>query len=483
MATTVTTIVPMATDQYLSSDDIRHMFSQAMSSIYQEEVPLYSDLLSLVAATNKSTMANNPTLEAYLKTTGQIERLSCERHGAIRLGTADEIRMMARFLNVMGMRSVGYYDLSQAGLPVHATCFRCLDLSSLEKNPFRLFVSLLRPDLISPPIRSKVYEILARRQIFHPRILELISIAEKTSNQLTPSQASEFITYGLETFKWRKTASVTLDEYSELQSENPLLADVVGFGAPHINHLTPRTLDIDAIQAAMVIQGIPAKATIEGPPRRQCPILLRQTSFKAVEEAVNFPSSISSSSPERATPGSHKARFGEIEERGIALTPDGRVLYDRLIQKSIAAKTTPNDTQEYAAIFAEFPDDWNEIRKAELAWFVYYVADPAELSAVLQDAASSCKPGRCSIEDLIELDAVRFKPLIYEDFLPLSAAGIFQSNLGDPGKMVVGVRADNELDGRRQLQMALQTDIVDEMEVYKRLQDESLETCRKYFAL
>ncbi|RFU30453.1 hypothetical protein B7463_g5883, partial [Scytalidium lignicola] len=473
----------MTTDQYLSSDDIRHMFSQEMSYIYQKEVPLYSNLLSLVAATNKSVTANDPALEARLKATGQIERLNCERHGAIRLGTADEIRTMARFLNVMGMRSVGYYDLSQAGLPVHATCFRCLDLSSLEKNPFRLFVSLLRPDLISPSIRSKVYDILSRRHIFHPHVLELISIAEETNNQLTPSQASEFVTYGLETFKWRQTANVTFDEYSELYSENPLLADVAGFEGPHINHLTPRTLDIDAIQAAMVAQDIPTKDTIEGPPRRQCPILLRQTSFKALEEAVYFPPSISSSFSENAILGSHRARFGEIEERGIALTPNGRALYDRLIQKAIAARITPQNTREYAAIFSEFPDDWNEIRKAGLAWFEYYVADPAELRAVLQDAACSCEPRGRSIEDLIELDAIRFKPLIYEDFLPLSAAGIFQSNLGGPSKTVVGAHAEKKVDGRRQLQMALQTDIVNEMDVYKRLQEESLETCRKYFAL
>jgi uncharacterized glyoxalase superfamily metalloenzyme YdcJ len=473
----------MATDQYLSSDDIRHMFSQAMSSIYRKEVPLYSDLLALVAATNEFIISKDHALEARLKATGQIDRLSCERHGAIRLGTAEEMKTMARFLSVMGMRSVGYYDLSQAGLPVHATCFRCLELRSLEKNPFRLFVSLLCPDLISSPIRSKVYEILSRRQIFHPRVLELISIAEQTNNKLTPSQASDFITYGLETFKWRHTANVTLDEYSELHSENPLLADVAGFAGPHINHLTPRTLDIDTIQAEMVAQAIPAKETIEGPPRRQCPILLRQTSFKALEEAVHFPLSNSSSSQHGTILGSHKARFGEIEERGVALTPKGRALYDRLIQTSLAAGITPSNTQEYAAVFSEFPDDWNELRRAGLAWFVYYVADPAELRDVLQDAASACKPIGRSIEDLIELDAVRFKPLVYEDFLPHSAAGIFQSNLGGPGKPVVGADVENKCDGRRQLELALKTDILDEMEVYKRLQEESLEACRKYFAL
>lgn len=473
----------MAANQYLSSTDIRHMFSHAMSSVYQEEVPLYSDLLTLVSATNKDTMSNNTTLKAYLKTNGQIERLNHERHGAIRLGTAEEMKTMARFLRVMGMRAVGYYDLSKAGLPVHATCFRCLDLNSLTKNPFRLFVSLLRPDLISPSIRSQVYSIISRRQIFHPRVLELISIAEQTNNQLTSPQASEFINHGLETFKWRPAATVTMTEYSELHSESPLLADVAAFAGPHINHLTPGTLDIDAVQAKMLSQGIPSKDTIEGPPRRRCPILLRQTSFKALEESIYFPRTNSYSSSDDAILGSHKARFGEVEERGVALTPKGRALYDLLIQEACSAGMSPNDTQAYAALFSQFPDDWNELRKAGLAWFVYYVADRIELSAICQDAASSCKPSKHSLEDLIELGMVRFKPLVYEDFLPLSAAGIFQSNLGGTGKIRLDAGLKSSCDGRGELELALEAEIVDEMDVYRRLQEESLVTCRKYFAL
>ena len=35
-------------------------------------------------------------------------------------------------------------------------------------------------------------------------------------------------------------------------------------------------------------RGIPAKEVVEGPPRRKHPILLRQTSFKALEEPVRF---------------------------------------------------------------------------------------------------------------------------------------------------------------------------------------------------
>jgi len=75
--------------------------------------------------------------------------------------------------------------------------------------------------------------------------------------------------------------------------------------------VTPRVLDIEAAQTAMRQQGLRAKALIEGPPRRRCPILLRQTSFIAMEERVACAGSASSS-------GTHSARFGEIGSRPFA---------------------------------------------------------------------------------------------------------------------------------------------------------------------
>ena len=84
----------------------------------------------------------------------------------------------------------------------------------------------------------------------------------------------------------------------------------VGEAAPEFcvlaNDLTPRTLDIDRVQELMPKYGIEPKILIEGPPRREVPILLRQTSFKALEEAVLFAGEHK---------GTHTARFGEIEQR------------------------------------------------------------------------------------------------------------------------------------------------------------------------
>jgi uncharacterized glyoxalase superfamily metalloenzyme YdcJ len=58
---------------------------------------------------------------------------------------------------------------------------------------------------------------------------------------------------------------------------------------------------------------------IQGPPRWDGPdLLLRQTSFRALAEPSVFRASDGS-----LTQGSLRVRFGEVESRGIALTPAG----------------------------------------------------------------------------------------------------------------------------------------------------------------
>lgn len=100
---------------------------------------------------------------------------------------------------------------------------------------------------------------------------------------LNRHQADDFIAQSLETFRWHHQATVSTETYQQLHDQHRLIADVVAFKGPHINHLTPRTLNIDVVQTAMAEHNMMPKAVIEGPPRH-CPILLRQTSFKALEE-------------------------------------------------------------------------------------------------------------------------------------------------------------------------------------------------------
>jgi uncharacterized glyoxalase superfamily metalloenzyme YdcJ len=200
---------------------------------------------------NQSEMKSDIALSKQLSEYRQIERLHKERHGAIRLGTEGELQLVKRFFRIMGMVPVGYYDLSSAGLPVHATCFRPIDVDSLALNPFRIFASLLRPEMIaSPEVQQKVSNLLSKRHIFNDRVLQLMDIAD-VHGGLNEDLSRNFINYSLETFAWSSASVTTSDEYELLLQESPLIADIAAFPNPHINHLTPRSLNIDAVHVSI----------------------------------------------------------------------------------------------------------------------------------------------------------------------------------------------------------------------------------------
>ena len=450
----------MPNPRFISPDAIRKDFSKAMSDMYREEVPLYGALLELVAETNARVLASDPDLAQQLQHTGEIQRLDMERHGAIRLGSAYELATISRLFAVMGMHPVGYYDLTPAGVPVHSTAFRAVHESALQTSPFRVFTSLLRLELIENlELRAFAESALAKRSIFTPRALALIEQAEADGG-LNASDAQAFIQQALETFRWHHTATVSAAQYQQLSDQHRLIADVVAFKGPHINHLTPRTLDIDRVQADMPGKGITPKAVIEGPPRRQCPILLRQTSFKALDEAIAFTDAR----------GSHSARFGEIEQRGVALTPKGRALYDQLLNAArdeLGAFPNEANAQRYTELMARhfqaFPDNHRAMREQGLAYFRYRVTDKGR--AAEKDAPQS-------LDALIEAGYVDIEPLVYEDFLPVSAAGIFQSNLGDAAQSHYAANAN-----QAEFEQALGRQTLDELQLYADTQQRSIDAC------
>jgi len=418
------------TQPFIDTGIIRSRFSALMSAMYRQEVPLYGDLLDLVAKVNDKTLTKQPALKSQLVATGELSRLNLERHGAIRLGHARELFTIRRLFAVMGMHPVGYYDLAPAGVPVHSTAFRALDDTALNQSPFRVFTSLLRLDLIADKaLRKQATAILNKRQIFTQRALDLIATHEQQGG-LTDDQADEFVSEALTTFRWHDRAMVSKSMYEALLSQHRLIADVVAFKGPHINHLTPRTLDIDKVQAAMKDASIAAKTFIEGPPRRHCPILLRQTSFKALQENIVFTDQTGGREL-----GSHTARFGEIEQRGIALTDKGRALYDeRLARARAALGTVPTEDnasdyhRHLNAAFADFPDDYQTLYTEKLAYFHHLPsAQPLPHELIRKNG----KIGEKHVPALLKAGCIRLEPMVYEDFLPVSAAGIFQSNLGN----------------------------------------------------
>ena len=455
----------MSNQSFVSPDLIRQRFSRAMSDMYREEVPLYGALMQLVAEVNAEVLQEHGELARQLRQTGEIERLDLERHGAIRVGTAAELATLSRLFAVMGMQPVGYYDLTPAGVPVHSTAFRAVHETALHISPFRVFTSLLRLELIeSAELRAFAESVLAQRSIFTPQALSLIAQCEAQGG-LNQQDADMFVEQALETFRWHHSATVSAAQYQQLSAQHRLIADVVAFKGPHINHLTPRTLDIDQVQALMPSHGITPKAVIEGPPRRNCPILLRQTSFKALEETVAF-------TDQQPSQGSHSARFGEIEQRGAALTPKGRALYDRLLnvaRDQLQGFPNESNAARYDSLmhehFSAFPDNHAAMREQDLAYFRYFTTEQG-----LAAREQAQRPE--TLDALIAAGHLRFEPLVYEDFLPVSAAGIFQSNLGDDAQNHYAGQSNQQA-----FEQALGRPTIDELQLYAQTQQRSLEQC------
>lgn len=450
--------------KFIDQNALRAAFSSAMSKMYRAEVPAYGILMDLVTEVNAETLLSDTSLADTLRATDGLNRISDERHGAIRVGTEIELKMIRRAFALMGMFPVGYYDLSVAGIPVHSTAFRPLNHDALSHNPFRVFTSLLRLDLIDDDkMKIDAETVLDERQIFSSTAIKLIDKAEADGG-VQSLDAGQFIQEVLKTFKWHAQANVSQKLYHRLHNAHRLIADIVSFKGPHINHLTPRTLNIDMVQELMPSRSINPKAVIEGPPNRNCPILLRQTSFKAIEEDVDFIDVAS---------GKHTARFGEIEQRGAALTPKGRALYDDLLTKTRAICTPAADgsnAEDYdrtlKEVFAKFPDDWDAMRAQELAYFTYQATD----QNLEQDSTG------LTFEELIKNGYIRFDPIIYEDFLPVSAAGIFQSNLGDKKTTDIVQNSNKGLFERQ-----LGTVVLDEFEHYAKIETKSKAACMKLF--
>lgn len=456
---------------FVHADDLRTAFAAAMSQMYKEEVPLYGDLVRIVSGVNKQILSDS---SKEPPTADRLERLVLERHGAIRLGTARELGIVRRIFALMGMHPVGYYDLSVAGLPMHATCFRPITESSLARNPFRIFTTLLRPDLIQSEVaKDLALRLLSERSIFSQELMQLLDVAERQNDRLGCEQAETFIREALQTFRWAPVAACTHAEYQLLKEEHPILADIACFKTAHINHLTPRTLDIGCAQQAMLSEHMAVKERIEGPPLRKCPILLRQTSFLAMEERVQFRSGNHQAA--QLIDGAHRARFGEIEERGAAVTPAGRALYDRLLKEAsdlALGLTSEEADRAFEATFQKFPDTWNGMRKKGLVYFKYqWTGKPCDLTVI--------NTGQSRNEDLsdglITAGVIETVPITYEDFLPFSAAGIFQSNLRRGlGLQQRSVESLSDFNG---LEAALGCSVVDADSLYSDAQQQSLKSC------
>lgn len=424
--------------------ELRAAFAARMATVYGTEVPAYTTLVEVAEQVNRDVVAR---LGAAAERLGSIERVTAERHGAIRVGTPGELQQVSRIFAALGMYPVGFYDLRDAArssVPVVSTAFRPVAADELARNPFRMFTSMLVTDdrrFFSPELSARLDAFLARRTLFPP---ELVRLAERAVSDggLDADAAELFLKLAVAAFTL-SGEPVDAGWYAELEAVSAVAADIGGVASTHINHLTPRVLDIDELYARMSARGITMIDAIQGPPKWAGPdVLLRQTSFRALAEPRRFRTPAGD-----VVEGTLRVRFGEVEARGIALTPAGRDRYDEMLGRPAEA--------------------WSDaLPHSELGWW----RDGLAYCTVVATGKDPGRPG--SLSELVGDGVLHAAPIVYEDFLPRSAAGIFQSNLTSDGTRddaVAGTGRD-----RGWLADVIGAEVADPYALYQAQQDASI---------
>jgi uncharacterized glyoxalase superfamily metalloenzyme YdcJ len=215
---------------------LRAQFAAALSRLYAAEVPLYSTLVEVSAEVNREL--------------GATGRLAAERHGAIRVGSPRELADVADLFAAFGMYPVGFYDLrdAESPVPVVSTAFRPIDPDELEYNPFRVFTSMLATSdqrFFSPELRARIDRFLTGRHLFDPALVD--EARRIASDGGTDRECAEwFVATAVDAFALSREP-IDRSWYDELSRVSAVAADIAGVTTTHINHLTPRVLDIDEL--------------------------------------------------------------------------------------------------------------------------------------------------------------------------------------------------------------------------------------------
>lgn len=402
---------------------LRAEFAIRLAKLYGDEVPAYNTLVDISREVNESFAAKH---ELDAERLGGLDRVTAERHGAIRVGSPAELAQVARVFGGFGQHPVGFYDLRDAakGVPVVSTAFRPIDSDELAMNPFRVFTSMLAHDdrrFFDAETQRRLEAFIGARTLFPD---ELLMLADSSIAQggLEPDDANRFLDLATASFKL-SDEPIDYEWYEHLEKISSVAADIGGVPATHINHLTPRVLDIDDLYLRLKKYGLDLIDEIQGPPDWEGPdVLLRQTSFRALDERRTFKYADGT-----VAAGTLRVRFGEVEQRGIALTEKGRDLYDRLVAEVDRRRREEQPERTRVQVALEvwreaLPTTELELAAEGLGFFTFRRSEGS-----LPDSDSA------TIRELLESGAAVADPIVYEDFLPRSAAGIFQSNLRTEG--------------------------------------------------
>jgi uncharacterized glyoxalase superfamily metalloenzyme YdcJ len=275
----------------------------------------------------------------------------------------------------------------------------------------------------------------------------------------------------------RELLSVTDPDYLRLHVRQLGAEDVARF-----ERRAPNAEDIDSIVDRLVAtfrgQGYDLYSLVhsgfkdytEGPDAGT-PIFLRQDAYKALSEPVRFRNPDGS-----VVDTKHTARFGEIEQRFFAATPAGRTMYNRCADAAEAGrKPELIDTDHaaylgaYARHFSVIPKNLRDLLRAGLAFGVY--------TPTGKGLAAKGRLPTDDIHELLQQGYVDVEGVRYEDFLPVSAAGIFASNLNQYGTKATA--ANPPVFPQSRLEGIIGRPIIDADDEYRARQEASLQRVRE----
>lgn len=334
-----------------------------------------------------------------------------------------------------------YQDLSKAGFKIAAdiACFDSHHLNHLTPNTFCM-------DLYTSAMKFCLGEI--DQAVFSERATDAL----------------------------KRLAGFADRDYMKLHFKHLSREDILAFGegtvsdsdiADFVSRLTARLQEPEYVLTKLKHSGF--KDYTEGP-AVGVPVLLRQDAYKALTEPVTFVETDGST-----VDSAHTARFGEIEQRFYATTPAGRKLYDECLAASEEIKKEKPDLvkndffayqEAYGKCFEPFPKTLSELLEQKLVYGRYSVTPEGRAAAQAGNVTTA------DLGELVRLGYVYAEGLRYEDFLPVSAAGIFASNLGQYGTK--STAAEKPVYTREALEEILGRPIVDSNDTYRALEAASI---------
>lgn len=332
-----------------------------------------------------------------------------------------------------------YKDLCDAGFKIAAdiACFERHHLNHLTPNTFCM-------DLYTAAMKFCMGE-----------------MDEQTFRMRANRAMSRLLTFADRDYMRLHFRHLTRDDIDAFGKGNPGAADVSRAVDSLVASLSSPELRLSALKH----NGY--KDFTEGP-SEDTPVLLRQDAYKALTEPVQF-----ASADGTTVASSHTARFGEIEQRFYATTRKGRELYDSCLSVADAAREKdpslpkhdfPAYEALYAAPFGAFPKTLAELIGQG---FVYARFTPTKKGLAARGTIKVT-----DVHELVRLGFVHAEGLRYEDFLPVSAAGIFASNLSQYGtKSTATVKPTYT---QAMLEAVLGTPILEADSIYRGLEADSL---------